>query len=176
MVDFFLCYKKNLPLYGSYYRTPNWVSFKSISYCFHNFHQYNMIISNHNVWMQILLISVSDFTQQLSQLYEQHGESLQMLVSSFRKRNSELRKERWIEPNERMMQTAPFNAQCPYLYIYIICCYTNRLSLHVHRPSCPSTLFQTWETFLQEIEADSVTANDIAKTLSRQVRNRFPNE
>lgn len=39
-----------------------------------------------------------------------------------------------------------------------------------HRPSCPSTLFQTWETFLQEIEADSVTANDIAKTLSRQVR------
>lgn len=40
--------------------------------------------------------SVSDFTQQLSQLYEQHGESLQMLVSTFRKRNSELRKERWV--------------------------------------------------------------------------------
>lgn len=37
------------------------------------------------------------------------------------------------------------------------------------RPTCPSTLFQAWETFLQEIEADSVTANDIAKTMSRQV-------
>lgn len=41
---------------------------------------------------------------------------------------------------------------------------------HRDRPTCPSTLFQAWETFLQEIEADSVTANDIAKTLSRQVK------
>ncbi|XP_031637064.1 uncharacterized protein LOC116349649 isoform X3 [Contarinia nasturtii] len=91
---------------------------------------FNETIKSHNNVTFKLVKTVSDFTQQLAQLYEHHGESLQMLVSTFRKRNSELRKE---------------------------------------RPSCPSTLFQTWETFLQEIEADSVTANDISKTLSRQV-------
>ncbi|XP_055320022.1 uncharacterized protein LOC129577281 isoform X5 [Sitodiplosis mosellana] len=91
---------------------------------------FNDTIKSHNNVTFKLVKTVSDFTQQLSQLYEHHGESLQMLVSTFRKRNSELRKE---------------------------------------RPSCPSTLFQAWETFLQEIEADSVTANDIAKTLCRQV-------
>lgn len=42
------------------------------------------------------IIPVSDFTQQLSQVYEHHGEALQTLVSTFRKRNSDLRKERWV--------------------------------------------------------------------------------
>lgn len=37
---------------------------------------------------------VSDFTQQLGQMYEQHAEEMQMLVANFRKRNNELRKER----------------------------------------------------------------------------------
>ncbi|KAG8231652.1 hypothetical protein J437_LFUL013147 [Ladona fulva] len=37
---------------------------------------------------------VSDFTQQLSQVYEAHAEELQRLVENFRKRNAELRKER----------------------------------------------------------------------------------
>jgi len=39
-------------------------------------------------------VSVSDFTQQLSQIYEQHAEELQHLVEGFRKKNAELRKER----------------------------------------------------------------------------------
>ncbi|XP_037047870.1 uncharacterized protein LOC119082453, partial [Bradysia coprophila] len=73
---------------------------------------------------------VSDFTEQLSLLYDQHAEALQILVSSFRKKNGELRKE---------------------------------------RPACHSSLFQAWETFLQEIEADSVSSSDVASTLSRQV-------
>ncbi|KOB73085.1 putative pickpocket, partial [Operophtera brumata] len=38
--------------------------------------------------------TVSDFTTQLSQLYERHSSELQVLVANFRKRNSELRKER----------------------------------------------------------------------------------
>lgn len=41
-----------------------------------------------------LVKTVADFTTQLSQLYERHSSELQVLVASFRKRNSELRKER----------------------------------------------------------------------------------
>uniref|UniRef100_A0A2H1V929 SFRICE_030733 n=1 Tax=Spodoptera frugiperda TaxID=7108 RepID=A0A2H1V929_SPOFR len=37
---------------------------------------------------------MADFTTQLSQLYEHHSTELQVLVASFRKRSSELRKER----------------------------------------------------------------------------------
>lgn len=75
-------------------------------------------------------LAVSDFTQQLSQIYEQHAEELQLLVSNFRKRNGELRKE---------------------------------------RPACPSSLFHTWETLLQEVEIDSQAHSDIASILGRQV-------
>ncbi|CAG9560543.1 unnamed protein product [Danaus chrysippus] len=39
---------------------------------------------------------VADFTTQLSQLYERHSSELQLLVANFRKRNSELRKERYV--------------------------------------------------------------------------------
>lgn len=39
-------------------------------------------------------ILVSDFTQQLGQMYEHHAEELQNLVSNFRKRNNDIRKER----------------------------------------------------------------------------------
>ncbi|XP_068082354.1 F-BAR and double SH3 domains protein 1-like [Anabrus simplex] len=74
--------------------------------------------------------TMSDFTQQLSQVYEQHAEELQLLVASFRKRNAELRKE---------------------------------------RPACPSALFHTWETLLQEVEVDSQAHSDIASVLGRQV-------
>ncbi|KAK7791980.1 hypothetical protein R5R35_007968 [Gryllus longicercus] len=75
-------------------------------------------------------VAVSDFTQQLSQVYEQHAEELQLLVANFRKRNAELRKE---------------------------------------RPACPSALFHTWETLLQEVEVDSQAHSDIASVLGRQV-------
>lgn len=37
------------------------------------------------------------------------------------------------------------------------------------RPSCNSTLFQIWETLLQEVEIDSQAQTDIASVLSRQV-------
>jgi hypothetical protein len=39
--------------------------------------------------------AVSDFTQQLATIEEQHGEQLQQLVETFRIRNAELRKERY---------------------------------------------------------------------------------
>lgn len=48
-----------------------------------------------------------------------------------------------------------------YYYSIHLCC--------IFRPVCHSTLFQAWETFLQETEADSQTAIDIASSLSRQV-------
>ncbi|XP_048485184.1 uncharacterized protein LOC105391174 isoform X1 [Plutella xylostella] len=77
-----------------------------------------------------LVKTVSDFTSQLSQLYERHSSELQLLVSNFRKRNAELRKE---------------------------------------RASCPSSLFHTWETLLQEVEADVLVYSNAATALDRTV-------
>lgn len=37
------------------------------------------------------------------------------------------------------------------------------------RPACPSSLFHTWETLLQEVEIDSQAHSDIASILGRQV-------
>lgn len=41
--------------------------------------------------------------------------------------------------------------------------------LHTCRPACPSALFHTWETLLQEVEIDSQAHSDIASILGRQV-------
>ncbi|XP_058459240.1 uncharacterized protein LOC131435409 isoform X2 [Malaya genurostris] len=90
----------------------------------------NEALKSHNSVTFKLVKTVSDFTETLAQLYEQHAEALQVLVSNYRKRNSELRKE---------------------------------------RPACQSNLFHAWETFLQEIEADSQATIDVASSLSRQV-------
>ncbi|XP_049823029.1 uncharacterized protein LOC109597113 isoform X3 [Aethina tumida] len=91
---------------------------------------YNEHLKLHNGVAFKLVRTVSDFTQQLGQMYEQHAEELQLLVANFRKRNSELRKE---------------------------------------RPACPSSLFHTWETLLQEVEIDAQALGDIASILGRQV-------
>ncbi|CAH1104158.1 unnamed protein product [Psylliodes chrysocephalus] len=91
---------------------------------------YNEPLKSHNAVTFKLIRTVSDFTQQLGQMYEHHAEELQMLVANFRKRNGELRKE---------------------------------------RPACPSSLFHTWETLLQEVEIDSQALGDIASILGRQV-------
>ena len=45
-------------------------------------------------FLYFLFCKVGDFTQQLSAIEAQHGEQLQQLVETFRKRNAELRKER----------------------------------------------------------------------------------
>lgn len=42
-------------------------------------------------------------------------------------------------------------------------------SIFVLRASCPSSLFHTWETFLQEVEADVVANNSAATALERVV-------
>ncbi|ETN59751.1 hypothetical protein AND_008641 [Anopheles darlingi] len=54
----------------------------------------NEALKSHNGVTFKLVKTVSDFSETLAQLYEQHAEALQVLVSSYRKRNSELRKER----------------------------------------------------------------------------------
>lgn len=38
-----------------------------------------------------------------------------------------------------------------------------------YRPSFPSQLFYTWETFLQEVETDSKSISDVASVLGRQI-------
>lgn len=91
---------------------------------------FNETLKSHNTVTFKLVKTVSDFTETLAQLYEQHAEALQLLVSNYRKRNGELRKE---------------------------------------RPACQSNLFFAWETFLQEIEADSQATIDVASALSRQI-------
>ncbi|XP_065351584.1 uncharacterized protein Stacl isoform X20 [Cloeon dipterum] len=90
----------------------------------------NEALKTHNSVTFKLVRTVSDFTQQLSQIYEQHAEELQHLVEGFRKKNAELRKE---------------------------------------RPACASSVFQAWETLLQEVEIDSQAHSDIASILGRQV-------
>ncbi|KAL0892101.1 hypothetical protein ABMA27_015303 [Loxostege sticticalis] len=77
-----------------------------------------------------LVKTVADFTTQVSQLYERHSSELQILVANFRKRSSELRKE---------------------------------------RATCPSSLFHTWETLLQEVEADVLGYGNAAASLERLV-------
>ncbi|CAH1154321.1 unnamed protein product [Phaedon cochleariae] len=91
---------------------------------------YNEQLKTHNAVSFKLVRTVSDFTQQLGQMYDQHAQEMQMLVASFRKKNGDLRKE---------------------------------------RPACPSSLFHTWETLLQEVEIDSQAMGDIASILERQV-------
>lgn len=91
---------------------------------------FNETLKSHNTVTFKLVKTVSDFTETLAQLYEQHAEALQLLVSNYRKRNGELRKE---------------------------------------RPACQSNLFFAWETFMQEIEADSQATIDVASALSRQI-------
>ncbi|XP_077292227.1 uncharacterized protein LOC143915436 isoform X2 [Arctopsyche grandis] len=90
----------------------------------------NEHLKNHNAVSFKLVKTVSDFTSQLSQMYEQQAGELQMLVATYRKKNNELRKE---------------------------------------RPACPSSLFHTWETLLQEVETDSQAHSDVALALNRQV-------
>uniref|UniRef100_A0A182K4V9 FCH domain-containing protein n=1 Tax=Anopheles christyi TaxID=43041 RepID=A0A182K4V9_9DIPT len=62
----------------------------------------NEALKSHNGVTFKLVKTVSDFSETLAQLYEQHAEALQVLVSNYRKRNSELRKERYtrlsVEP------------------------------------------------------------------------------
>ncbi|XP_026328792.1 uncharacterized protein LOC113236813 isoform X1 [Hyposmocoma kahamanoa] len=77
-----------------------------------------------------LVKTVSDFSAQLSQIYERHSAELQAHVATFRKRNAELRKE---------------------------------------RATCPSSLFHTWETLLQEVEADVVGYSNASAALERNV-------
>uniref|UniRef100_A0A336MTD3 CSON004880 protein n=1 Tax=Culicoides sonorensis TaxID=179676 RepID=A0A336MTD3_CULSO len=90
----------------------------------------NDTLKSHNSVTFKLVKTVSDFTETLAQIYEQHAEALQLLASSYRKKNGELRKE---------------------------------------RPACQSSLFYSWEVFLQEVEADSQASSEISNTLSRQV-------
>lgn len=49
--------------------------------------------------VDLCLFSVSDFTQELSQMYEQHATELQLLVTNFRKKNIDLRKDRYEGEN-----------------------------------------------------------------------------
>ncbi|XP_060841264.1 uncharacterized protein LOC132921992 isoform X13 [Rhopalosiphum padi] len=90
----------------------------------------NESLKTHNAATFKLVKTVSDFTQELSQMYEQHAAELQLLVTNFRKKNTDLRKD---------------------------------------RPSFPSQLFYTWETFLQEVETDSKSISDVASVLGRQI-------
>ncbi|XP_048522317.1 uncharacterized protein LOC109542090 isoform X5 [Dendroctonus ponderosae] len=78
---------------------------------------YNEHLKSHNAVTFKLVKTVSDFTQQLGQMYEQHAEEMQMLVANFRKRNNELRKERPACPSslfhtwEALLQEVEIDSQ-----------------------------------------------------------------
>ncbi|XP_076037098.1 uncharacterized protein LOC143022658 [Oratosquilla oratoria] len=63
-----------------------------------------------------LVLEMSDFTAQLSQIHERHAEDLQHLVETYRKRNSELRNERpcqnqMFQAWETLLQEAEVDSQ-----------------------------------------------------------------
>ncbi|XP_050536383.1 uncharacterized protein LOC126902806 isoform X11 [Daktulosphaira vitifoliae] len=60
----------------------------------------NDILKTHNAATFKLVKTVSDFTQELSQMYEQHAAELQLLVTNFRKKNNDLRKDRPPFPSQ----------------------------------------------------------------------------
>ncbi|OWR41111.1 hypothetical protein KGM_215857A, partial [Danaus plexippus plexippus] len=102
---------------------------------------------------------IADFTTQLSQLYERHSSELQLLVANFRKRNSELRKESGV--NDRFAEQSWDRMETPLQHV--------RLTKSTSLASCPSSLFHTWETLLQEVEADVVGYTNAATSLERVV-------
>ncbi|XP_060879900.1 uncharacterized protein LOC132951880 isoform X13 [Metopolophium dirhodum] len=60
----------------------------------------NDSLKTHNAATFKLVKTVSDFTQELSQMYEQHAAELQLLVTNFRKKNTDLRKDRPSFPSQ----------------------------------------------------------------------------
>uniref|UniRef100_A0A1Y1K8I5 Phorbol-ester/DAG-type domain-containing protein n=2 Tax=Photinus pyralis TaxID=7054 RepID=A0A1Y1K8I5_PHOPY len=78
---------------------------------------YNEALKAHNAVTFKLVRTVSDFTQQLGQIYEQQAEELQLLVSNFKKKNLELRKERPACPSslfhvwETLLQEVEIDSQ-----------------------------------------------------------------
>lgn len=106
------------------------------------------------------ILLVSDFTEDLAQIYAHQAESLQAVVATYRKRNVELRKERYLRicmMSVGLIKIDSFERETQF-FIFFLC-----------RPACQSSLFNTWEIFLQEIEADSQSSSDVANILSRQV-------
>lgn len=80
-------------------------------------------------------------------------------MSNYRKKNAELRKERYA-----LQLDIPFSMAHLTIYNFLL------FAAYVHRPACHLAIFQAWETFLQEAETDSQACNDVASVLSRQVR------
>ena len=51
------------------------------------------------VFFLLLFFAVSEFTQQLSAIEDEHAQQLQLLIETFRKKNAELRKDRLFLSN-----------------------------------------------------------------------------
>lgn len=115
--------------------------------------QVSIVIGIHG--FPFLWFTVSDFTESLAQLYEKHAEELQVLVSNYRKKNGELRKEvnQWLH----------YHANSTWKFKI------SHFPLISQRPPCQSSLFHAWETFLQEVEADSQSTSEMSNLLSKQV-------
>ncbi|XP_050428323.1 uncharacterized protein LOC126838181 isoform X11 [Adelges cooleyi] len=60
----------------------------------------NDCLKTHNAATFKLVKTVSDFSQELSQMYEQHAAELQLLVTNFRKKNMDLKKDRPPFPSQ----------------------------------------------------------------------------
>lgn len=80
----------------------------------------------------------------------------------------------WCPRSGRKTTTCARSGTCASLFFSWLPVYPDvRLFIHIGcticRPACHSTLFQTWETLLQEIEADSAASGEVCRTLSRQV-------
>ncbi|KAL1498131.1 hypothetical protein ABEB36_008982 [Hypothenemus hampei] len=131
---------------------------------------YNEHLKSHNAVTFKLVKTVSDFTQQLGQMYEQHAEELQMLVSNFRKKNNELRKERPPCPSslfhtwEALLQEVEIDSQALGEIASI-------LGRQVSRPMLERSFYrkiQTRKVFAHRESYDSI----IAKTEEKLAKTR----
>lgn len=82
-------------------------------------------------------------------MHEQHAEDLHTLVEEFRRKNAELRSERLA-----------------FLYFEIS---DDCQLLVLFRPNCNNSLFNAWDSFLNETESDAQAHTDIAGVLGRSV-------
>lgn len=60
------------------------------------------------------------------------------------------------------------NSSCYHLLRTVFHLHLNFIII-LSRPACPTSLFHTWETLLQEVEIDSQAMGDIGSILGRQV-------
>ncbi|KAI9582405.1 hypothetical protein GQX74_009793 [Glossina fuscipes] len=66
--------------------------------------------------------------------------------------------------NPMILRAKKYTQAHSFIYLGLI----DIAAFELRVPACHLSIFQAWETFLQEVETDSQASNDVASVLSRQ--------